>query len=442
MIIGIGVVQVPNGILGTFLAVRLTLFQYSATAVGLVATAYALGFLVGCLLASRAIRVFGHIRAFVAFAAALAAHSLAFAIIVHPVPWIILRLLTGFCTAGMFTVAESWLNDQTPVRARGRVISLSMIGQKLSFGAGQLLLAVGDTVGPFFFMVCSAAYSLALLPVALTRSRSPAIHNLGHLPLIEAYRIAPAAAVGCFAAGLTNTAVIMIFPAFATRIGLDMGPIAVLMALLQIGSLLLQWPMGWLADRIDRLVVVAASGIVLTVISVVIGLTEADSLWILYGLFTLWGGFALAIYPICIAHANDYVDRRQMVMLASRLLLAWGAGSTLGPTLATIVMDVVGPGGLFFYAAVVAAMMTAFVAFDITRRHPAPESAGHAPAEPTPAEHPPAANRPAQEASADQTRAGRTPAASQPARSPIARQHDRNAEADDAKPRGAKPEAP
>jgi MFS family permease len=317
---------------------------------------------------------FGHIRAFAVFAATTSAATLAFAIDPDARIWIALRFITGFCSAGLFTVAESWLNDMTPSAARGRVVSFYMLFNKMAFAGGQLLLLGGEVAGFGFFMIASACYSLSLVPVALNTAASPKAPRVAFFSVVELVRIAPAGTVGCFVAGLVNTAVLNIAPVYLGGVGQSTDGIAWLLASMQIGSLLLQWPLGWLSDRVDRRIVIAiASGAVALASLLIATLGHLDGT-VLVGLFALWGGFGLSIYAICIAHANDFVERSEVVRLSSGLLLAWAAGSVIGPTLATLLMDALGAAMLFYYAAVISAGLTGFVLWRMTRRAARPAS--------------------------------------------------------------------
>jgi MFS family permease len=372
IVLGVAILQLANGVFATFLSLRMTIDGLAASSVGLVVTGYAAGFLVGCLFVPRVIAHVGHIRAFAAFAALTAALVLCFAVRVDTALWTVLRILTGFAGAGLMTVAESWLNERTPRGARGRVIGFYMVFTKLAFAGGQLLITVGDLGGLVFFMLASGCYSLSLLPVTLTRGSSPQIPDLVTLGVRELFRIAPAGVIGAFAAGLMNSAVINISPVYLVRIGYDTGTIAGLLVMMQIGSLTIQWPLGWISDRIDRrkVIALAAGGSAALALTIAF-LGPSAGPW-LYLLFALWGGFALSFYAVCVAHANDFARPEQMVPLSSSLLLAWASGSVVGPSAATATMEVFGPDGLFFYAAAIGLGLTLFVVFRMTRRAPVP----------------------------------------------------------------------
>ena len=371
IIAGAFLLQAANGWLGLLVPARLGRADYPATVVGIVVTAHSVGFFFGCFLSPRIIRRIGHIRAFAALAALASVASLAFTIAVDPILWTVLRIVTGLCSAGLFNVAEAWIAAQTPTALRGRVLSVYMISNKLAVAGGQLLMA-GGSFDTTFFLLSSAFYSLALIPVATSTASTPKSPELLTLGVRQLYRIAPVGIIGCFAAGLINTAVTGVLPLYGVSRGLGIGTVAILLALMQAGSLLMQWPLGLLSDRIDRRNVIAGCAVGMALISVVLAGFVPTQSWALFSLFLVWGGFALSMYALCLAHAGDFAAPEEMVPLSSSLLLTWASGSMLGPTLATIAMDYVGPSGLFWYVAVIALAFGAFVLWRMTQRRARP----------------------------------------------------------------------
>src|SRR3546814_8765510 len=102
-------------------------------------------------------------------------------------------------------------------------------------------------------------------------------------------------------------------------------------AVMQTGRLLMQWPVGGLSDGYERRVVILTASLVVAASSLAIALVGGIRPLALYPLAALWGGCALSIYAICLAHAGDFAEPHQMVPLASSLLLSWAAGAAAGP---------------------------------------------------------------------------------------------------------------
>ncbi|WP_342234734.1 MFS transporter [Inquilinus sp. OTU3971] len=365
---GITIVSLGQGVFATLVPIRLTEAGLSADRVGLVVAASAVGFLAGCLVVARVIRLVGHIRAFSAFAAASCLAGLALPWTVGLPGWVLLRLAMGFCSAGLFMITESWLNELTPRHLRGRILTSYVVVVMLALGAGQALLTVVDTSDVLPFVLASAAFTLALIPVTLTRSRHPGVPHRIRPILGKAYRNSPVGAVGCVVVGLVAATLQGVAPVWGVQRGFSTAEIATLMAATQIGGLLCQWPLGWLSDRIDRRWVIL--GAALCTIVAALGSIAAGpaSFGLLIALFALWGGMAEAIYPLSVAHANDHAKPQDYVPLAGTLLILWSIGSSAGPLAATVAMERFGPDALFVYVAALVGAFAGFVLWRMARR--------------------------------------------------------------------------
>lgn len=371
---GITLLQLANTILSVVLPLHLTLAGYSGTTTGIVTTAYGLGFLAGCVVAHRLIRSVGHIRAFAVLAAVCSVLSMVFAASQQVWVWFTLRLVMGFCQAGLFTVVEGWLSAATPPKARGGVLSFYVVSTKVAIVGGQLLLGRLDTTALAWFDVAGAVFTLSLVPVALTRTAQPPPPRLELLSPRGLYRVAPTAIVGCLCSGLLSSAVIGLTPVYGTRLGLSVKLTVWLLTAIQLGSFFLQWPLGRLSDRVDRRSVIAGCALAVAALSLLIVLA-GDRPLMLLPLFFLWGGSSLTFYAVAVAHASDFADPDQMVGVSSGALLAWASGAALGPSLAAPFLDLVGPKGLFLYAFLVSAGLAAFALYRMTRRAPLPPEA-------------------------------------------------------------------
>src|SRR3546814_16317818 len=116
-------------------------------------------------------------------------------------------------------------------------------------------------------------------------------------------------------------------------------------AVMQTGRLLMQWPVGGLSDGYERRVVILTASLVVAASSLAIALVGGIWPLALYPLAALWGGCALSIYAICLAHAGTFAEPHQTLPLASSLLLPWAAGAASGPFMAAASCSTVGPDG-------------------------------------------------------------------------------------------------
>ena len=357
-----------NGMMATFVPIRLDLAGASQDAVGVVVTAYAIGLLLGCVFSGHVIRQVGHIRSFATFAAMGTIAALLMSARVAPDLWIALRLAGGFCTTAMFLAAQSWLNEVTTTERRGRVMSLFYLSYTVALGLGALLMnrISAETTTPF--LILAGLYAAAVVPVGLTKLETPPAPERIAVRLAEVYRISPVGLIGAYASGSLGMTMMGVGPMYGTAIGLSPQDIALTMAALQGGNLAIQWPLGWLSDRVDRRYVIAGAAATVVLVSMAILAAGSTSLLLMVLLFGLWGGLAESIYAVSTAHANDRTPPGDYVVVSSTILVVWATGSTVGPLLATGALRLLGPPGIWVFFIAVAGAFAAFVAWRSVRR--------------------------------------------------------------------------
>lgn len=330
LLIGTALLLVANGLLGTVLGTRLAADRSLGLA-GLVVSSFSVGLVVGSWRGRWVIERVGHIRSFAVFSAIATACALSFALVDVVWLWALVRVAQGFALGGNYLVIESWLNERSTRTERGRVLATYIATCQIALAAGQLLLLMNVGAGARPFQFAALLYVLALLPIALTRTPQPSPGAGARVRLVEIVRRAPVAALGCFVAGCTTGTLQGLGAPFGVAIGLDAERVAVFMAASVLGGLLLQWPVGWLADRFDRRVVIelVAAG---TCGASVLLLFASGFPAVVLAAFAL-GAVAFVLYPVSSAHAHDLVERKDVVATSGSLVLAYGLGSSSAPLL-------------------------------------------------------------------------------------------------------------
>lgn len=367
-----GVLLVGIGLLFTALGLRAGLEQFSTVTTGLVMSAYFLGFIVGTFVCPMLIRRVGHIRAFSAMASIASAAAIVHAMIVDPWVWALLRLVTGVCLVGLYMVLESWLNALSPNAARGRVFAAYMAVTLIAMGAGQYLVLIGEVMGFVPLGLVSIILSVALVPVALTRTPEPRPVAVPTLSLARLYATSPLGVAAALSSGLLNGAFYGMGAVYGQRIGLSEAGVAAFMSATIFGGALLQWPVGHASDHNDRrlvLTIVCAGAAVLAVVAHALQLVSVP--WLIVCAF-FYGGLVFAIYGLSIALVNDRIAQDEALEAASGLLLVHGMGAMLGPVAAGILMDALGPGSLLIYFALVLAGTAAFAVWRLRAGIPTP----------------------------------------------------------------------
>lgn len=362
-------IMVGAGVIGSLLPLRFSAMGFSPGVIGLIATAEALGFLVGCLYAHRIIAPVGLERAYAAFAGmkSVAILGLYFA---DGVPTLILlRFVIGWNAAGLAVIVESWLNALVPNEQRGRVLTIYVLVYGLFFGAGQLLSQNLNVTGPELFLIAGISTTLALVPMVAIDVRAPVLPQGVKLEILKALRTSPASVLACLLNGLVLTAFTTVGPLFGQRIGLDQQHNVVLMACVSLGGLFLQWPIGYLSDKIDRLYALIGLGVgVVAVSAALVTVSGHTPFLVLAGLFGIFGGFAESLYAVGVAHANDRAVKTDYVALSSTLLFVWALGAAIGPTTGTIAIQLITPSAFFVYVIVLTLSFTLFAIWRLSRR--------------------------------------------------------------------------
>jgi len=368
LLLGVALMLVGNGLQAVLVPFRAGAEMFSQLSIGFIGASYFLGFTIGCLQGGALVRMVGHVRAFAAMTAAASAVPLLQALWVEPVPWFFFRIATGFCFAVLYIVIESWLNERASNENRGTVFSTYIF---ISFGAmaaGQELLRVYDPSGVELFALVAALVSLAAIPVALTRSPVPRLPEVAVINLRGLWRVSPSGLFGTLASGLGNGAFWSLAPLVAAGGALDVSRTATFMSVALIGGAAGQFPFGGLSDRVDRRHVISGVAALGAAVSLAIWLAaglDAGNL-LLYALSFLWGMASFTIYPISVAHSNDHADPDDFVSVSAGLLFAYGAGATVGPVLAALLMSVTSAPTLYLFIAV---MYLPLAVFSLTRAY-------------------------------------------------------------------------
>lgn len=376
---GIAMIMLGNGLQGSLLGIRASMEGFSTTMTGLIMTGYFAGFLGGSLLVPRWVRNVGHIRVFAALASLASVSILVHAVFVHEQLWILMRFLTGFCYAGLYIVAESWLNEAATNKNRGQLLSLYMIITYGGVAVGQLFLNFSSPNSYELFVVASVLISLALVPMTLSLIAAPPLPTPQFISPLELYRASPLGVVGAVGMGMANGAWFGMSAVYATEIGLEVEQVALFLMSYYIGAVLLQWPIGWLSDRFDRRWVLTMVALLSALTSLgILFLAGPENLWLLYLGVALFGGFMSPLYSISIAHTNDFLDRDRMVAASGTLVLVGGVGAIFGPMLASVSMNSLGTDGFFIGLTGVFAVLAMFALYRMTRRASVPlEEQGH-----------------------------------------------------------------
>lgn len=363
-----------NGLQSTLVALRANAEGFDTQLIGLMGTAYFCGFLSASFLAVRLIQAFGHIRVFAALAAIGAVASLALALIPDPYSWIVIRCITGFCFSGLLMVIESWINESVSNTNRGQVMSIYRIIDLLAVTGAQFLLPVVGFIGFELFAIVAIMFCLSLVPVSLSNRSKPKIPDNFKFDFKAIWQISPLSCLSTLSIGLTNSAFRMIGPIYATEIGFDTRGVVLFMSAGIIGGAIMQYPLGYLSDKLGRrkTVLIATLGAVLA--GTFMSFFAGNSNQLLYAGSFMFGAFAMPLYSLSTAHANDRAKKGQFVVISAGLTFFFALGAVIGPYLASVVISHFGASAFFTYTSFVHGTLICVVLYRMTRRASVPAS--------------------------------------------------------------------
>jgi len=369
-----GVLMLGAGLQGTLLALRATLEGFPTTVTGMVMSCYYVGYLLGTIAAPRLLRQIGHIRVFAALAAVASAAALVQALFVNPFAWGAMRLTTGLCFAGIYVVAESWLNDRASRANRGRLLAVYMLVLYVGLGAAQFLLIVSNPSTPAPFMLVSALICLAMVPIVVSARQAPEPAVPRKVRYRDLYRNSPLGVVAVAVSGLISAIIFSMGPVYARLSGMGTTGVATFMGLSILAAVLTQYPIGRLSDRIDRRTVIAGVCTLATVLAGSIAVFSAMPRALFLTLSALFSGFVLTLYSLAISHVNDKLEPAQTVAASSALLRLNGAAAAIGPVLAGSLMAAFGPPAYFATLATLTGALTVYDLWRKSRRRPVPSA--------------------------------------------------------------------
>lgn len=378
LLLGMGLLMVGNGLQGTLLGVRGEIEGFSTFQMSIVMSAYFLGFLGGSKLAPEMIRRVGHVRVFAALASFISAVMILYPTFADPIAWALGRVVIGFCFSGVYVTAESWLNNASDNENRGKALSLYMIVQMAGIVTAQGMMLLGDPAGYDTFVLASVLISISFAPILLSISPTPAFATTKPMNLKRLMDTSPLGCVGMFLMGGVFSAQFGMSAVYGAKIGLSVPQISGFIATFYVGAVVLQYPLGWISDRMDRralILMVAAGGGCGALLGMVFG---GQYVLLLVAAF-LVGGMTNPLYSLLIAYTNDYLEPDDMAAASGGLVFINGLGAIAGPLITGWVMGqgVFGPSGFFLFMAALLFALSVYGIYRTTQRPAMPmEEAG------------------------------------------------------------------
>ena len=365
LLFGMFLLMLGNGLQGTLLGVRGSIEGMSPQTMSWVMTGYFVGFLFGSQLTPNMIRRVGHVRVFAALGSLVSACLILYAAWTNPYFWFLLRIIVGFCFSGIYVVAESWLNDSSSNETRGQTLSAYLIVQMMGIVLAQAVLNFADPSGYMLFIIISVVVSLSFAPILLSVSPAPQFQTSKRMTLPQLWSISPLGVVGQFFLGAIFAALFGMASVYGTERGLTVKDISLFVAAIYFGGMILQYPLGWVSDRMDRRVLIFIVCSIGTFFSFAANLSD-NFIWLLIVAFII-GGVSNPLYSLYIAYTNDYLEHDDMASASGGLIFLTGIGAIFGPSIVGWLLDEYGAASYFWFIGSVMAIMGSYALYRMTQ---------------------------------------------------------------------------
>ena len=376
LLLGMMLLMLGNGVQSTLLGIRGALEGFDTFALSVIMSAYFVGFLGGSRMTPDLIRRVGHVRVFAALASTISAVLILFPTLTDPISWTIGRVLIGFCFSGVYVTAESWLNNSVANETRGQALSLYVVVQMAGIVAAQGLVGLGDPSGFVLFIIPSVLVSLSFAPILLSVTPTPAFETAKPMTLRRLFESSPLGCVGMVLLGGMFSALFGMSAVFGAEIGLSVPQISAFVAAIYVGGLILQYPIGFLSDRMDRRILILAL-CALGATAALAGAAFADAFVLLLVVAFIVGGMCNPLYSLLIAYVNDYLDPDDMAAASGGLVFINGLGAIVGPLATGWLMGSIGPEGFFLFLMALLTTLGLYATYRMTQRAaPAVEATG------------------------------------------------------------------
>ena len=387
---GFGIIVISHGFQGNLLGIRSVIEDFNFIATGTMMSGYFIGFFIGATVVPKLVTKVGHIRVFAAFASMASLSSLIHIVFVDPYVWILARFLTGFSMIGIFIIVESWLNDRANNKTRGKVLSLYMLITYVGMALGNFLLNVSNPKHYEPFILISLLFSIALIPILLTKRKPPKFKKTSSIKIKELFKISPFGSISMFCTGFIFAPIFSLLSVYAITMRLSIFETSLLLVGVMLAGALFQWPIGSLSDKYDRRKIIIGSSIAAFALSLsailVSGIGNSlPNLFIestvsfnyfstamdktkLFIFVILLSGVTLPLFSLNLALVNDYIPKEKFVAAGGGLNIIFGLGAIAGPVICSTLMHFLGPNGFFVHLLVFLFTIIIFGFYSLNKR--------------------------------------------------------------------------
>ena len=359
-----------NGYLTTFISIRMQESGHNEQTIGIVASAYYIGLVVGAFQIGKLIVKIGHLRVFTIFVGLFNTVCLLHILSDNVYFWFILRFIAGVALSGFYITVESWLLECSTPMNRGTTAALYMIAISSAQAFSQLLLHKYSVMSLFPFIVITTFLSLSIIPVAMAKNKKAQEYDMELISMANLAKVASSSLAICLVSGLFLSVIYSLLPVFFNELTGSTKQTSYLMFATLIGGMVLQYPIGILSDNFDRRKVILGISLALLslfLFTIFIGHKNLSFINLIIVYFLL-GGMGFTFYPMGLSMVFDNLRSANVVSVSQKLSMVEGMGAIAGPVIASIFIYFFNTKGLSIYFITATICLIAFLMLRISQK--------------------------------------------------------------------------
>ena len=359
--VALAVASLAHGLTMPLLSLVLSHQGVDETLIGLNTGAYFIAVFAVAPLASRLMRVRG--PALLMLWSILATAALLVALRAFPNVWVWfpLRFALGMAASFLWIAGEAWVNHAAAETHRGRIIAIFGVVVSAGFALGPMILSITGTEGWAPFLITAALLLFAAVVLAGALGSAPKLMGKASGSLARYVLLAPVAMFGYFVFAAGDTVLLTFLPIYAVGIGLAEADAVRLLAVLAIGSMALQYPIGWLADRVSNYALAAVMSAVLLVGSIALLWALPHTIVSIVFMF-FYGGALGGLYTMSLVLLGRRFKGAELSAASAMLAVMFCIGAFIWPAAGGAAMDWYGTDAMPISLVVAYAMFLLIVA--------------------------------------------------------------------------------
>lgn len=353
-----------HGLINILLPSRLSFENVSADNIGLIMSMFSVGLLIGGLYTRRLIIRVGHIRVYAASAAMAAISILSCYLWLNEWLWAAMRILMGVCIASTNIVVDGWLSERATSETRARILATNQIVVLLAMFLGSFMINLADISHATLYILAGLLLCGGVVPIAMSSASAPEVDDTPSMGLLKLIRVSPVGIMAVLMCGLILGSLLSMLAVYAQAKGITGVDLSLLVGAAIIGGVLLQYPIGYLADRYERRKVMLNIVLISMLCSLLTPFViDLDLFALGLVLISLSSGITSSLYPLGVAETFDRLKQTEMGSAIGGMIILYASGGIIGPYAVGLVMEHIGTNYFFISMAGMQFIFALFITY-------------------------------------------------------------------------------